>query len=147
MTYRKQPGLIPPILIADDDPSIRSLLRLIVERAGLDVDVAADGHEALALIERKNYALVLLDLQMPRANGFDVVERLRTKYPRPVIIVLTALPRSQTVQLDTNVVQAIVRKPFDVSFLADIIAGTARSMSDSFHDPSSDRATRSDAGV
>ena len=133
--------MIPPILIADDDPAIRSLLRLIVERAGLDVDVAADGAEALTMIERRNYALVLLDLQMPRANGFDVVERLRTKYPRPVIIVLTALPRSQTVQLDTNVVQAIVRKPFDVAFLADIIAGTARSMGDYFHDSSLDRAT------
>jgi DNA-binding response OmpR family regulator len=133
--------LIPPILIADDDPAIRSLLRLIVERAGLDVDVASDGHEALTMIERKNYALVLLDLQMPRANGFDVVERLRTMDLRPVIIVVTALPLSQTVQLDTNVVQAIVRKPFDVSFLADIIAGTARSMGEHFHDPSLDRAT------
>jgi DNA-binding response OmpR family regulator len=124
--------LILPVLIADDDPAIRTLLRLIVERAGLDVDVAADGNETLALLERKNYALVLLDLQMPRANGFDVVDRLRMKYPRPVIIVVTALPRSQTVQLDTNVVQAIVRKPFDVAFLADIIAGTARSMADHF---------------
>jgi CheY-like chemotaxis protein len=133
--------LTPPILIADDDPAIRCLLRLIVERAGLDVDVAADGHEALTMIERRNYALVLLDLQMPRTNGFDVVERLRTKDPRPVIIVVTAMPRSQTVQLDTNVVQAIVRKPFDVAFLADIIAGTARSMGDYVRDPSLDRAT------
>ena len=94
--------MLPPILIADDDPAIRSLLRLIVERAGLDVDVASDGYEALTMIERRTYALVLLDLQMPRANGFDVVERLRTKEPRPVIIVVTALPRSQTVQLDTQ---------------------------------------------
>src|SRR5207237_552417 len=141
MTYRKQPGLILPILIADDGPAIRSLLRLIVERAGMDVDVAADGHEALTMIERRNYALVLLDLQMPRANGFDVVEHLRTKNRRPIIIVVTALPRSQTAQLDTNVVQAIVRKPFDIAFLADIIAGTARSMGEHLHDPSSDRPT------
>ena len=42
------------------------------------------------MIERRNYALVLLDLQMPRANGFDVVERLRTKDTRPVIIAGTA---------------------------------------------------------
>ena len=87
--------MTPPILIADDDPAIRSLLRLIVERSGLHVDLAADGQEALTMIERRDYALVLLDLQMPRTNGFDVVDRLRTKAPRPVIIVLTALPRSQ----------------------------------------------------
>ena len=117
-----------PILIADDDPAIRTLLRLIVERAGLHVDLAADGQEALALLERKNYALALLDLQMPRANGFDVVEHLRTKSPRPLIIILTALPRSQTLKLDPTVVQAVVRKPFDVPFLADIIAGTARTI-------------------
>jgi CheY-like chemotaxis protein len=120
--------LTAPILIADDDPAIRTLLRLIVERAGLHVDLAADGQEALALLERKNYALALLDLQMPRANGFDVVEHLRTKSPRPLIIILTALPRSQTLKLDPIVVQAVVRKPFDVPFLADIIAGTARSI-------------------
>ena len=133
--------MTPPILIADDDPAIRSLLRLIVERSGLHVDVAADGQEALTMIERRDYALVLLDLQMPRTNGFDVVDRLRTKAPRPVIIVLTALPRSQTAQLDTNVVQAIVRKPFDVAFLADIIAGTARSMADHPQNPPFDRFT------
>ena len=125
-----------PILIADDDPAIRTLLRLIVERTGLHVDLAADGQEAIALLERKNYALVLLDLQMPRANGFDVVEHLRTKFPRPLIIILTALPRSQTPQLDPTVVQAIVRKPFDVPFLADVIAGTARSIGDAPHESS-----------
>lgn len=106
----------------------------------MDVDVAADGQEALTMIERRNYAIVLLDLQMPRANGFDVVERLRTKDPRPIIIVVTALPRSQTVHLDTNVVQAIVRKPFDIAFLGDIIAGTARSMGEHAHAAQSDRA-------
>ena len=125
-----------PILIADDDPAIRTLLRLIVERAGLHVDLAADGQEALALLERKNYALVLLDLQMPRANGFDVVEHLRTKSPRPLILILTALPRSQTLRLDPTVVQAVVRKPFDVPFLADIIAGAVRSIGNSAHESS-----------
>jgi two-component system, OmpR family, response regulator len=128
--------LTAPILIADDDPAIRTLLRLIVERTGLHVDLAADGQEAIALLERKNYALALLDLQMPRANGFDVVEYLRTKFPRPLIIILTALPRSQTLRLDATVVQAIVRKPFDVPFLADIIAGTVRSIGDAPHESS-----------
>lgn len=118
----------PPILIADDDPAIRMLLKLIVQRTGLEVATATNGEEALSMIEDGNFALVLLDLQMPLVNGFDVIDRLRSKRPRPVILVLTALPRSQTVLLDCDVVQAIIRKPFDVEFLADIIAGTARSL-------------------
>jgi DNA-binding response OmpR family regulator len=118
----------PSILIADDDPAIRTLLKLIVLRTGLEVATATNGEEALTMIEQRNYALVLLDLQMPLVNGFDVVERLRSKRPRPVILVLTALPRSQTLLLDCDVVQAIIHKPFDVEFLADIIAGTARSL-------------------
>ncbi|PYQ34699.1 MAG: hypothetical protein DMF57_05440 [Acidobacteria bacterium] len=128
MTYERSTAMSPPILIADDDPAIRTLLKLIVQRTGLEVATATNGEEALMMIEEGNYALVLLDLQMPLVNGFDVVERLRSKRPRPVILVLTALPSSQTVLLDCDVVKAIIRKPFDVEFLADIIAGTARSL-------------------
>src|SRR5438128_9763579 len=96
-TYERSTAMSPPILIADDDPAIRTLLALIIQRTGLEVATATNGEEALTMIEEGNYALVLLDLQMPFVNGFDVVQRLQSKRPRPVILVLTALPRSQTV--------------------------------------------------
>ena len=88
------------ILIADDDPGIVQLLKLLVEREGFSVDVARDGIEALEKIERGTYVLVLLDLQMPRVNGFDVIDRLGEKSKRPVVLVITAMAAGQLAKLD-----------------------------------------------
>ena len=116
------------ILIADDDPGIVRLLKVLVERQGFLVDVARDGHEAIEKIENGSYVLMLLDLQMPRFNGFDVVEYISQLPRRPVVLVITALPQSQLLKLDPHVVHAIIRKPFDVELLAAIISSTAGMM-------------------
>ena len=73
------------ILIADDDPGIVRLLKLLVERQGFLVDIARDGREAIEKIEKGSYVLMLLDLQMPRFNGFDVVEYIAQLPKRPVL--------------------------------------------------------------
>lgn len=65
------------ILIADDRPSSRELLRVILERTGYDVIEAEDGEAALAQVHKFNPDLVLLDLQMPRLDGYGVLRRLR----------------------------------------------------------------------
>ena len=112
------------ILIADDDPGIVRLLKLLVERQGFLVDTARDGREAIEKIENGSYVLMLLDLQMPHFNGFDVIEHLREQSKRPVALVVTALPASQLSKLDPAVVHAVIRKPFDVELLAAIISST-----------------------
>jgi CheY-like chemotaxis protein len=119
---------VSQILIADDDPGIVRLLKLLVERQGFLVDVARDGREAIERIQKGSYALLLLDLQMPRFNGFDVVEFLTQQSKRPLVLVITALPVSQLWKLDPHVVHAIIRKPFDVELLASIISSTAGMM-------------------
>jgi len=108
---------IERVLVADDDAALRNLLVLICRRAGFEVDIASDGSQALQAIANTEYLLVILDLQMPNTNGFDVVEALRARPRRPSVIVLTALPPSAVVGLDPAVVQAVVRKPFDVDLL------------------------------
>ncbi len=65
------------ILVVDDEPNARSLLRLILVRAGFDVLVAQDGYEALKEIERAIPAAVILDIMMPGIDGFVVCEKLR----------------------------------------------------------------------
>ena len=116
------------ILIADDDPGIVKLLKLLVEREGFTVDTARDGVEALERIEKGSYTLVLLDLQMPRFNGFDVIDRLREKSRRPVVLVITAMSASQIAKLDSDVVHAVIRKPFDVELIAAVISLTTGMM-------------------
>lgn len=65
------------ILVVDDEPNARSLLRLILVRAGFDVLVAQDGYEALKEVERTIPAVVILDIMMPGIDGFVVCEKLR----------------------------------------------------------------------
>jgi two-component system, cell cycle response regulator DivK len=67
----------PLILIADDRPSSRELLQLVLERAGYAVMEAADGEQALALTRAESPDLVLLDLQMPGLDGYAVLSALR----------------------------------------------------------------------
>ena len=81
------------ILIADDNPVSRELLREALEPRGFNVIEAADGCEALRLIERDLPDLVLLDIQMPSLDGFAVLEAVRTggRSPHLRLIALTAL--------------------------------------------------------
>ncbi len=65
------------ILIADDRPSSRELLRTVLERAGYDVIEAEDGEAALEQARGGNPDLILLDLQMPRLDGYGVMAQLR----------------------------------------------------------------------
>jgi len=66
------------ILIADDRPSSRELLRAVLEHAGYAVIEAEDGLEALARARAAHPDLILLDLQMPRLDGYGVMEQLRS---------------------------------------------------------------------
>lgn len=65
------------ILIADDRPSSRELLRTVLERTGYEVIEAEDGEEAVSRARSRRPDLILLDLQMPRLDGYGVLEQLR----------------------------------------------------------------------
>ncbi len=78
------------ILIADDEPGLREFMIDSLELEGHDVTAAADGVEALARLEDRAFDLVITDLNMPGANGMDVVRTLRAEQPETQVIVLTA---------------------------------------------------------
>lgn len=111
------------ILIVDDDDAIRALLATVLRRRGFRVDTARNGVEALEHLELRVYALLLLDLMMPRMSGYDVLDRLASRNPatRPLVIVLTAgiEPRP----FDTSLVVGTMHKPFDVELLVDTVSG------------------------
>ena len=111
------------VLVADDDQSIRQLVSTIVRRERLDVDSAADGVEALEHLKRNDYAVVLLDLMMPRLDGFGVIEWMRTNPPliKPIIIVITAYADQRFKEVDSELVSGVLRKPFDVAELGNLV--------------------------
>lgn len=74
------------ILVADDEAEIRELLRLYLEKDGYQVLEAADGQSALSLLERGDIDMVLLDIMMPKADGYHVLKKLRESSNMPVMI-------------------------------------------------------------
>ena len=79
----------PRVLIVDDEPMVRDVLTRYLEREGFTVSTAADGEEALSSFATERPDLVLLDLMLPRIDGLEVFQRLRSSSATPVIM-LTA---------------------------------------------------------
>jgi CheY-like chemotaxis protein len=111
------------VLVADDDQSIRQLLGTIIKRERLEVDLAPDGAEAIAHLKRSEYSVILLDLMMPRVDGFGVIQYLRDhpQTHKPVVIVITAYADQRFKEVDAEIVSGILRKPFDVADVGSLV--------------------------
>ena len=77
------------ILVVDDDANICELLRLYLEKEGFEVVMAHDGEEAVAKFESEKPSLILLDIMMPKLDGWQVCRQIRQKSDCPIIM-LTA---------------------------------------------------------
>ena len=88
------------ILIAEDDEDLRLLLRLVVQRAGHEVEGVGDGVAALRAITRGGYDLVVLDNMMPGMTGLEVLRACKdiTGADRPVMLMLSALVTRQDIR-------------------------------------------------
>lgn len=103
------------LLIADDDNEIRELLEFDLSHSGYEVDSAKDGEESLQKALTGNYDLILLDVMMPKMNGFDVCKNIRASKPEVPILMLTAKGTitDKTQGFDSGADDYIV-KPFDI---------------------------------
>lgn len=77
------------ILVVDDEQAIADIIKFNFEREGYGVDIAKDGLEALNFVKDNTYSLILLDIMMPKLNGFDTLKEIRKSHKTPVIM-LTA---------------------------------------------------------
>ena len=117
------------VLVVDDEPAIRALVTKIVERAGHPVDSARDGAEAIAKLEVEDYSVLVLDLMMPNVDGYALIDHLKSNGGRrPAIIVISAGDTAALRRLDGSMVHSILRKPFDIDVLGDLITAAAQSM-------------------
>lgn len=115
--------------MVDDEPAIRALVTKIVERAGHPVDSAGDGAEAIAKLDGHPYGVVVLDLMMPNVDGYALIDHLKAREGhRPAIIVISAGDSAALRRLDGSMVHSILRKPFDIDVLGDLITAAAQSM-------------------
>ena len=112
------------ILLVDDDREIVESLRIALGAKGYDVIVARDGNQGLALAEREDPDLVILDMMMPKRSGFLVLEKLRRTRPVPIrVIMITANEGSRhKAYAEMLGVDDYVRKPFAMDRLIDSVA-------------------------
>jgi DNA-binding response OmpR family regulator len=107
------------ILLVDDDAEIIESLRLALEANGYEILVARDGNQGLALVEREDPDLVVLDMMMPKRSGFLVLERLKRKRDgQQRIIMITANEGSRhKAYAEMLGVDDYLRKPFPMDRL------------------------------
>ena len=108
------------VLVTEDDPAIRNLLSVALRRTDVTLMTATHEGEALELLERQEWLVLVLDLMMPSVTGWEVIAWLgkhRDRKPNTVIVV-TATERNLLQELDVTVVNAVIFKPFDVMQLA-----------------------------
>lgn len=106
----------PLVLVVDDDVDIVVLVGHQIQRAGCRVITAKDGHEALALVQERRPALVVLDIMMPLLNGYEVTRRIREDPDTREIPVLLLSARAGGLDIQHGHrmgAQRYLRKPFD----------------------------------
>ena len=128
------------VLVVDDDEAVRHLLvEFLRETEGLEVDGARDGVDGLFLVGRKKYAVVVLDVMMPKMTGVDFLDSLRamnfdpsvsSPTALPAVIVITAAPAEELPNLTIEdhfpgVVRGVFRKPIDVPIVGSAVAHEA----------------------
>ncbi len=111
------------ILLVDDDREIVEAMKMALETAGYEVLIARDGNQGLAMTERADPDLVILDMMMPKRSGFLVLEKLRRTRSVPVrIIMVTANEGSRhKAYAEMLGVDDYIRKPFPMERLMESI--------------------------
>jgi two-component system chemotaxis response regulator CheY len=115
------------VLVVDDEPTVRTIVRLILEKAGYEVLEAENGETAIEALNTGENRLVLdvviCDIRMPKINGVQAIEYFQREYPHVPIIVLTAYPETKmAVSFVRSGVADYLIKPVDAQKLRDAVA-------------------------
>ena len=117
------------VLIADDEPNIVTALEFLLKRSGYDVRAAANGEEALAMVDSYAPDVVLLDVMMPVKSGYDVCQRIRERpeWRHIRIVMLSAKGREAEVSKGLSLgADLYITKPFSTQDLIAAIDGLFR---------------------
>ncbi len=118
------------VLIADDEPNIVTALEFLLKRAGYEVRCAANGDEALALVQSYAPDLVLIDIMMPGKSGYEVCQKMRERpeWRQIKIVMVTAKGREAEVSKGLSLgADLYVTKPFSTQ---ELIAAIERLLAD-----------------
>jgi DNA-binding response OmpR family regulator len=109
------------VLIVDDEPSIAKTVKFILEAEGFDTQTVFCGDDCLKKIEEEKFDLILLDIMMPKMNGWEVFEEIQKRKPELKVAFLTVIKYSNAVKekLEKEGLADFITKPFDNEDLVD----------------------------
>jgi len=111
-----------PILIVEDDNTIRVTVGNFLARQGFHVEAAENGQQALTLLKVKTFELVLLDLHLPDMHGLDILARIKESDDQPLVVIMTAYPEVRTAVAALKAgAYDYINKPFDLEDLQELI--------------------------
>ncbi len=118
------------VLIADDDPLIRSVLKMALERSGYRTAVAHDGAQAVAAVEAGGVDIVLLDILMPRKEGLETLLDIKRRFPEIKVYAMSSSGKNSRADFLSVAAKfgadATLRKPFAPRVLLNLIEGGER---------------------
>ena len=114
------------ILIVDDEPDIQELLTAYLQDAGYETATADDGVEALSLFQREQFDLILLDLMLPKIDGFGVCELIRKESDIPIIMLTAMSDEADQLKGFELDIDDYVTKPFSIPVLLQKIRAVLR---------------------
>ncbi len=119
MSQAQDPVQSKRVLLVDDDREIIESMKIALEAKGYETLVARDGNQGLAIAERENPDLIILDMMMPKRSGFLVLEKLRRSRPVPMKIIMITANEGNRHQAYAEMlgVDDYLRKPFSLDDL------------------------------
>jgi DNA-binding NtrC family response regulator len=107
------------VLVVDDEPLLRSSMRMVLEHHGYRVLTAGNGQEALSALAQHGNGIrvVITDLVMPETDGLQLIETIRRRYPATRVIVSSGFPPTREMMARLGPSVATLAKPFDVRLL------------------------------
>ncbi len=112
----------PSLLITDDDRDLRETLRGAFEVTGIETLLAADGEEALAIVQRQSVHIVLMDMHMPRLSGIETIRRLKqVAHGMPMILMSAALDPQIESAAHQEQVFSVLPKPFSFTTIRSLV--------------------------
>jgi len=108
------------VLIADDETFIRETISDVVQKFGMLTDTACDGREAVSLISQRHYDLIISDIKLPFASGYEVFDAARKTHRNTPVILMTGFgydPNHSIVRANREGLAAVLYKPFKIDQL------------------------------
>jgi len=112
------------ILVVDDEPHVRVVIKRMLEGAGHDCTAASDGQDAWEVLQREAFDLVLSDIMMPRLSGVDLLGKIKGRFAEVAVVMVTALDdRSTAISALEKGAYGYIIKPFEENELVITVAG------------------------